>query len=104
MIKDSAQCAIAVFKNMYEDKKRNYFFDAYDAMPDPQVEWVWLVIAKKETKKEIQLFASIVYIKHDDAEEVSAFEALKKYGYCLDEAHFWVDSDTKKKAVDLTAQ
>jgi hypothetical protein len=98
MKRDTFTQAVETFKTFYNTKRRP--FTEFDAMPDPQVEFVWLVVGKFETKKEMKMLAAIVYINKDDVEEVSVSEVLKKYPYSLDRALIWA-SETTKKVVDV---
>jgi hypothetical protein len=77
-------------------------FETYDAIPDPAVNYVWLVIGmrNKPRRKTIgEILAAVVYIKAGDAEETCAIDILRRYENKLRTAVKWYD--THKTVYDL---
>jgi hypothetical protein len=96
MIKDTKECAVKLFEEMFSQ------FEVYDATPDPAVEYVWLVIGmrnKPRRKTMGEMLAAVVYIKAGDAEATCAIDVLERYEDKFRTAVKWYD--TKKTVNDL---
>ena len=85
-------------------------YEVCDAIPDPNVPNVWMVVGKKETKRTIKIICSILYLKLAgnllmsvrDAEEVPIADVLRKYPYIFKSTRTLIET-TKKKVIDLAA-